>query len=417
MIDLIWLYPLSFLFLFLKIRNKKENIVYTLLVLMYFLSSVAAVYLHSYDFWYSTIQIMWYAVIFHLFFTLLILTSYKNIEIKFKSIPPVQNSLAFSVLTWIIIVLGISSIIINIPKIDLTTMLYYSKELRVFETDGERGGFIDYIAFFGSRYYSLALVMAFYYIINYPKKKFIIIILLLCSLTIVVSGMIVAAREYIIKYLYLIGIMFLLYRKKLPKIWKKSLMISGVVFATLGILMFLFISYARFGDTIGRLGDEATKNSLIEYYGQGWINFSLLFDMFSAPLLPIGALHFPFFSSGRVSMFNLNDVINANFSLNVFATSLGSWMQDGGVLFAACISILLASMIRFIQNRRPSVYNVYYLIWFYDYAFSYLFFFNDIFTGSRVLSVLVIVFFDFIDTHSTHKNHFYKNVTLPYKSR
>ena len=245
MMNPIWLYPLSFLFLFITIKNKRKRLVYTTIVIMYLLSAISSLYLFYNVPEFMKKPVYWDAVIYHLIFTFLLLAPVKKIdEIKSVSIPRIKNTNFFHLFTMVVIVLCLMSIKLAWQNIDFAAVFNEANSLRVFER--ESGTLEAYIRFFGTRYYSLALVLAFYYILHEPHKKTLIILLFVCSLSSVISGMQVAAREYLIKYIYLAGVLFLICKNGISKSWNRRIVIMGSIVAFLGIAMFMFISISRF---------------------------------------------------------------------------------------------------------------------------------------------------------------------------
>ena len=116
-----------------------------------------------------------------------------------------------------IIIISFIAILYNLKYVDLNLALTDSSELRYLLTEGdwlyEKNVVLRYLVFFAGKYWSIALCLFFYYLRFYPRKQLFIILLFIASLGCVVSGIKVAAREYLLKYLYLFFIIIAFFFK------------------------------------------------------------------------------------------------------------------------------------------------------------------------------------------------------------
>lgn len=375
---------------------------------MYLLSAISSLYLFYNVPEFMKKPVYWDAVIYHLIFTFLLLAPVKKIdEIKSVSIPRIKNTNFFHLFTMVVIVLCLMSIKLAWQNIDFAAVFNEANSLRVFER--ESGTLEAYIRFFGTRYYSLALVLAFYYILHEPHKKTLIILLFVCSLSSVISGMQVAAREYLIKYIYLAGVLFLICKNGISKSWNRRIVIMGSIVAFLGIAMFMFISISRFGEDSALTMDDSTMDSLLRYYGMGFVNFSERFHAFFIPVKAVGSMMFPAFASETMSAFDQNDSINTNIELNSFSTTLGSWLIDGGGIFAAAVAIVFYLLFRLVIRMKMSFFKLYFIVMFCDYIFSYPFFFSDVINVTRIISILFVVIFYLYEANILKKQLILRN--------
>ena len=111
------------------------------------------------------------------------------------------------------------------------------------------------------------------------------------------------------------------------------------------IFVFIFISVGRFGSQ-----QSEVINTIFDYYGQGFINFSKIFDLFPNGSF-FGKMTFPVFFplNEAVSIANLNDKItNTNFNLNTFSTIIGSIYEDFGYFGTLIVVLLIYFLFRFI---------------------------------------------------------------------
>lgn len=404
----IFLYPLSFLLLFIFIKQKKKNILFSGIIILYLLSALSGVYISKTHPVFQDIDISLIAVLYHLFFTILILWQFKRFDsCKFKTLPQIKDNRAFNIFILIVLTTCLISIFFSYQNVDFDVMMSDVQSLRALVNEGSQVTFIGYFVFLGKKYCFVALALAFYFIIHHPNKKLLISLLLLCSLTGVVSGLHVAAREYLVKYIYMFLIAYILCRKQIQFSWKRTLNKYFLLVFLFGGFLFLMISYIRFADYSATDGmDEIgnTQFSLLSYYGQGWVKFSEIFDTFQTPKTPIGAIHFPLFASESISSKNLNDVIMVDIYLNQFATALGTWMVDGGVIFAGFIAILFAGLFRFVSKINYTVFTLIYILWAYDFIFSYMFFFNETINFSRFVSLMIVIFYDYNERHTLKRS-------------
>ena len=405
MINPIWLYPITFLLLILMQKDKKKHPIYMIILFMYLLSSASSVYLTYTESYFKSIDVTLFPVIYHIVVTFWLLAPFSKIDNKkISQIRPIHNIDVFRIFTYFIIFLCFTSIIDSYQHIDLYAMLYESSSLR--EDFGATGSItlFNYLKYFGRMAYEVALVLSFYYIVYYPQKKLLIILLLISSLAAVIDGMTVAGREYVIKYSFLFVIMFLLCKGKFSKSWNRTLITIGSVLFSFGIFVFVMISISKFGmRQAGFFDQDTTTESFFSYYGMGFVNFSAYFKQFAftPSQIPVGSIHFPFFAGSSTSVFQLGDRIRTQIQLNTFATSPGGLLTEGGFFFVTFIVLLWGLLLRFVMTSKLTVYKLYFIILFSDYAFSYIFFFNDVYNGARVFFLLLIVLLDYLEAQTT----------------
>jgi len=404
----IYLYPISFFLLFWFTKNKKNRIVYSTLLITYLFSTIAAVFISTNKFIYGGVSSSWYAAIYHIFFTIVIILQFRNYDSSYyKQLLTIKNGSSFRIFTGIVLFLCLISIFNNIQRVDFNLIMNDVHALRGIVNENKEISFIGYISFLAHQYTSVALALMFYYIIKKPHKKFLILLLAFCSLTSLISSLQVAGREYLLKYLFLFFIAYSFTKSQLPGNWKRNLKNYFFVVAGFSLTLFVIISFLRFRYSSYASGASESDNtiySLLSYFGQGWIYFSDVFMTFQKPLTPPGAINFPFFASESISKNNLNDFINVEIYLNNFTTSLGSWVVDGGVVFGAIVAIIFSLILRFISKLKYNVFSLIYILWAFEFIFSYMFFFNDVFNTSRVASIVLVVFFDIIERRTVKVN-------------
>ena len=117
------------------------------------------------------------------------------------------------------------------------------------EEMGEGGRFQDYLEAFSNSFHGLALALAFYLIRFYPKLKLLIIVLFICSLSQVVHSLIYAGREYMIKYIFTIVLIYILLAKNVSEDWKHVMKRGIFIITIVGSFLFITITILRFSDS------------------------------------------------------------------------------------------------------------------------------------------------------------------------
>lgn len=409
----LYLYPFAFLALFFFNKDKDKTLS-SIVVLLYLVSSIFGIYVYNNFSRFSSSHIYWYAVLYHIIMLVLFLNSYKKLNHFVKlDLVKVRNTDVLNCLTIVVVLLCLLCNInafLNIGYSFSGISAIDAQDTRALLTESQGSAtFMDRLAYFGNKYALVALALSFYYMKYSPNRKLLIILLLFCSLSMIMPSLRVIGREYIIKYIFVFAIAYLLCRKKLSKSSKSILRSFILIIAVLGISYFIIISSLRFGertDYIEKTGDSSMLNAIIAYFGQGFVLFSEFFEEFIYPKVPIGSIHFKFFSSDITSAYNLNDTVFANVFVNAFSTGVGDLMVDGGIFFATIIILLLVLCVRYVGRREFNLFTYIYILWLFEFVFSFLFFFNESFTGMRVLSLLIIFAFDIWNNQYSKKKQF-----------
>ncbi len=399
--ELLYLYILFYLLFILFTKNKSKKVIFLCTLTMYLSSSIASVYI--YDIMYKGYPIILEAIVFHIVMLFLLLFPLQGYD-KYKYIKiPREDDKKLKIFSIIIISLCLFKMYFDIQNVNLNILLTDVQSLRnalVENTFRESNIIVRYLNFFADQYWGVALVLAFYYMRYYPHKKRLITLLLISSLGVIVSGLRVGAREYFIKYIYLFLILTYWYSSTIAAQWGKIIRRLFIVIGCCFVSFFLLITILRFGENSTY---DSPIESLLSYLGQGYIHFSSYFIEFQDGVTG-GALKFPVFVGKSVSNFNLSDEIYSKATLNAFSTTIGSWVFDVGIIITVIITILHNFIFRRIAKKKASIFNLIYIIWIYDFIFSCMFFYNETINGSRILSILLIVFFERISFNSSNKN-------------
>ena len=403
--ELLYLYILFYLLFILFTKNKSKKGIFLCTLIMYLSSSIASLYI--YNTFYKGYPILLEAVIYHILMLFLLLYPLQRFDkYKYLELPKVDYK-KISFLSNVIIVLCLFKMVLDLQNININLLFSNVDSLRNALTEGsfiDSNVFFRYIKFFAGQYWSIALVLAFYYMRHFPQKKITITLLLISSLEVIVSGFVVAAREYLIKYVFLFFILMYWYSSSITFQWKRKIRLSFFVLGALFVSFFLIITFLRFGEMSTF---DSPLDSMFSYLGQGYIHFSTYFTEFEDGLTK-GAIRFPFFAGQSLSAYNLNEIFYTDAGLNSFPTTIGSWYLEVGFIWTIIITLLHNCIFRRIGNKKVSVFNLIYIIWIYDFIFSCMFFYNEVLNGSRILSILLIVVFERTSFNSSKTISIYK---------
>lgn len=388
---LLYLYTVFYLIFIIFIKDKSRKVVFVSTLTIYMFSSVAAI--HVYDAMYKGFPIMLNAVTYHIIMLFLLLYPLRKFD-KYRYVRfPKDDDKKIKILSIIIIVSSLLKILFDIQNVNLNVLLSDVQSLRQSLTEGsfrDSNTLIRYLKYFAGQYWSVALVLAFYYMRYYPQKKIYILLLLASSLSVIVSGFVVAAREYLIKYLYVFLILTYWLAPSISHQWGRILKKFIVLLGTIFIVFFLVITFLRFGESSSY---NSPMDSMLSYFGQGYIHFSTFFAEFEDGLTQ-GAIRFPLFAGKHMSSFNLNEIFYTDASLNAFPTTIGSWYFEVGYVWTIIITIIHYLLFTHIGNSPPTIFKLIYVIWIYEFIFSSIFFYNEVLNGSRVVSILFIIIFE-----------------------
>lgn len=186
----------------------------------------------------------------------------------------------------------------------------------------------------------LALPLFFYYTCIEKKSLWLTSILLFVSL----SGPLKAIQAVDRAELVLYGEMFLFcvvfFQKTLTKAVKRFMYCVGVPFVLLGATYLIAVSAARFDET-----DEGASGSVLQYAGQSYLNFCYFYDN-ADPSLIYPEREIPIISHVLLKS-DYGEVksersAKEGFFIGVFATHVGAWMLDIGIVGAIIWSVLFA---------------------------------------------------------------------------
>lgn len=303
--------------------------------------------------------------------------------------------------SYLLIFFGFISLYYTIPQLfTLKTYLNNLSEIRsayyhqdnIFETSNS---FISILANWVSY---IQFLSPFYCILNIVKRNYkIAVLLFIVSFVPALNNMLIGEREASVVVLsnFVFSYIFF-FRDFTPKIIKR-IKIIGALFLSILVIFIIYMTYSRFNESgIGK--------SLLVYIGEQPFNFSYFFSNINIQEQYLGGRYtfgYLFPESQRLDG-QLNEFINANEYLNVFAGIPGSFLLDFS--YAAIFIILLFS--RFFcsffkeKNRKKNgkygfsiclAYIIYYQI-----IFMGLFYFD--FNRKYTIIMCILVFLAYVIT-------------------
>lgn len=186
----------------------------------------------------------------------------------------------------------------------------------------------------------LALPLFFYYTCMEKRSLWLTSCLLLASLSGPLKAIQAADRAELILYVEMFVFCVIFFKKHLTSGLKKLFLCAGVPFVIIGVVYLTAVSMARFDKT-----DEGASGSVLQYAGQSYLNFCYFYDNADPNLIytqretPVISHVFFNTSYGEVKE---ERTAKEGFFIGVFATHVGAWMLDVGVVGAVMLSVLFS---------------------------------------------------------------------------
>lgn len=400
---LLLIYPIFFALLYLRTKSVSATATYKYILLFYLSGAISACIIwFNPNLEYASMPLSFVAIIYHCLTLCLIIKPFSRFErYKFEDFGK-HNSVIIYSLIGVIIPISLYYIYLSVSSINLGMIVQDVSSMRqqLIENEVETGTLNTYLKAFSNTFHGMALSIAFYFILKGSHNKILIIILLICSMSQVINSLNFAAREYIIKYLFVFMMLFCLFKERISSEWKKLLIKIFIVCGGIGGALFIMVTIFRFTESDNY---DNPLTSVFAYLGQGFVNFSQRFIDFPDGFFG-GSRFFPLFSENeRASVYNLNSIISSDYSLNTFSTSIGSWIVDCGIFWATIITIIYSSLFRIFGKLKLNIFTLYYIIYAYEFIFSCLFFFNDTIGKLRVETFAFVVLLDIINRHAIVK--------------
>lgn len=398
----VYLYPICFFLFICAIKKKRKKPVLLVITILYLLAAIAAsIMINMYD--YKFFPQSYTSAIYHILLMLMLLWPLRKIDrIADSPINDVAGN-SLGILTCIVVFCCLVSIFCDIPYINLQQIAVDVSGIRTDMVEGNIGyvpPMLRYPYYIGSCYWEVALGLAFYNMVRYPQRWFLIILLLFCSLSNVVYGFTIASRDCLLVYVFVLFMLFILCRKDLPQTWKNFVRLTIIVCGLIAAILLVVITFYRFF----LFSDQDRQIAgTIGYLGQGMVYFCERFEKFPDGLTG-GAMHFPIFVGKSISRFGVSDTLGTDVNLNVFSTTIGSWVCDVGVYMTVIVTIIFSSLIKKVISFRKSPFTIIYYVWIFRFIFYGLFYFVDTFNGTKLFIYLFIILWDALSRNKCKPN-------------
>ncbi len=199
----------------------------------------------------------------------------------------------------------------------------------------------------------LGIPLFFYYSCVEKRSLWLTAPLLAVSISPVLRGVLSADRTEIIHY----GLMFLfclvLFQRFITKRVRNFVLVASVPVLLAGGTYVIAVSASRFEDT-----KEGAGGSMLEYAGQAYSNFCYFYENHNSDLYYFER-EFPLTSYFvfKTQYTETKDERSAKegFFVGVFASHVGSWLLDAGVVGATVLSLLFALLCCWVIRRYDRI--------------------------------------------------------------
>lgn len=395
------LYPLFFGFWLLYLHKRNEFSVALLLIFIYFFSSVCCMWLIStYPNEIDVNRITFSSVFFHIIVLFLFLQPITRFAKRFKvEFLQIRECLATKVFLYILSVPGILAVLFSFYDVLHVFSMGNMLDARNEFLNGDLGSF--YISRHGILGYvpSLGLVLSFanlfFFFYRYflqERKDLISILLFVASFAIVFNNLAIAGREGLLRWCFYFVFCLVAFKRRLS--WKKYKIfwITIIVFIIVILSIFYIISADRFSDR-----NYGILYFILDYYGQPFYYFSYNFQRFGLHGNGFGmASLFPFFTfSDNAEIYNLNDIIYADYKLNTFSTFVGTFLVRTGALTTFLMGVIFFIVCNLILRikRNGFVYLSMFLLFLFLYEIEMLGVFYFLYSAVFTQFTMVLYYF------------------------
>lgn len=184
----------------------------------------------------------------------------------------------------------------------------------------------------------LALPLFFYYSCVKKRSLWITSVLLFISLSCPLKAIQAVDRAELVLYgeMFLFCVVF--FRKLFTAAIKRLFIILGIPFVAIAVIYLTSVSSARFEET-----DEGTTGSVLQYAGQSYLNFCYFYDNAKQNLIyperEIPIISHIFLKSDYREVKDERSA-KEGFFIGVFATHIGAWILDIGLVGCIVYSML-----------------------------------------------------------------------------
>lgn len=195
----------------------------------------------------------------------------------------------------------------------------------------------------------LALPLFFYYSCVEKRSLWLTVPLLGVSVSPILRGVLMADRTEIIHYGLMFFFCLVFFQKFITKKVRNFLFLASLPVLAVGLTYILAVSASRFENE-----DEGTSGSMLEYAGQSYANFCYFYDNHNRELfyvereLPV--ISYFLFKDQYVDT-KEERTAKEGFFVGVFASHIGSWLIDTGVIGCILLSFLFTLLCCYVINR------------------------------------------------------------------
>ena len=206
----------------------------------------------------------------------------------------------------------------------------------------------------------LGLPLFFYYSCVEKRSLWLTSPLLAISVSPILRGMLIADRTEIIHYGLMFFFCIVFFQKFITAKVRNFFAIMSLPVVAVGLIYFVSVSASRFEDE-----EEGTGGSLLEYAGQQYANFCYFYENHNKDLYYVER-EFPvtsYFLFKRQYVDTKEErTANEGFCVGVFATHVGSWFLDtglvGSILICIFFSVICCLVIKRYQRTEFDIADV-----------------------------------------------------------
>ena len=195
----------------------------------------------------------------------------------------------------------------------------------------------------------LGLPLFFYYSCVEKRSLWLTIPLLVVSISPILRGVLVADRTEIIHYGLMFFFCLVLFQKFITSKVRNFFLLASLPVLAVGVTYVIAVSSSRFENE-----EEGTSGSMLEYAGQSYANFCYFYDNHNSELFYLER-EFPIISyaifDSQYTETKEERTAKEGFFIGVFASHIGSWLLDTGVIGSIVISVIFAILCCLVIQR------------------------------------------------------------------
>lgn len=199
----------------------------------------------------------------------------------------------------------------------------------------------------------LGLPLFFYYSCVEKRSLWLVAPLLVVSISPILRGVLMADRTEIIHYGLMFFFCLVLFQNFITKKVRNFILLTSLPVIAVGLTYLIAVSSSRFESE-----DEGAGGSMLEYAGQSYANFCYFYDNHNSELYYIERetplISYFIFKNQYVDTKEERSA-KEGFFIGVFASHVGSWLLDIGVIGATLLSLIFALIVCLVINKYNRV--------------------------------------------------------------